>query len=87
MPSEKKALAKVPPRELHEVDRLNKNPEKRMANAGQAVKQKSIAGSETGTEVNLSSLLFNLENIQCWKYTISYDTIMTLVCRCAVKKP
>ena len=40
------------------------------------------AGSE-----NLCSLLFNLENIQSWKYTISYGIITTLVCRCAHKKP
>ena len=49
MPSVKKALAEVSPRALREVDRLNKNPEKGMANAD----------SE-----DLSSLLFYLENIQ-----------------------
>ena len=49
MPSVKKVPAKVSPRALREVDRLNKNPEKGMANAG----------SE-----DLSSLLFYLENIK-----------------------
>ena len=49
MPSVKKAPAEVSPRTLREVDRLNKNPEKGMANAG----------SE-----DLSSLLFYLENIK-----------------------
>ena len=34
MPSMKKAPAEVSPRALREVDRLNKNPEKGMANAG-----------------------------------------------------
>ena len=49
MPSVKKTLAEVSPRALREVDRLSENSEKGMANAG----------SE-----DLSSLLFNLENIQ-----------------------
>ena len=49
MPSVKKALAEISPRALREVDRLNKNSEKGMANAG----------SE-----DLSSLLFYLENVK-----------------------
>ena len=48
MPSVKKAPSKVSPWAWREVDRLNENPEKGMANAG----------SE-----DLSSLLFYLENI------------------------
>ena len=49
MPLVKKALAEVSPWALREVDRLNENPEKGLANAG--------------TE-DLSSFLFYLENIK-----------------------
>ena len=54
MPSVKKALAEVSPRALREMDRLNKNPEKGMANAG----------SEDLSSLSFYLDIVNLENVQ-----------------------
>ena len=77
MPSVKKALAEVSPWALREVDRLNETPKKGMANSG----SEDLSSFEQCCHVS------NVETFQFLKYTISYGTIMALVCRCAVKKP
>ena len=54
MPSVKKAPDEVSPRALRDVDRLNKNPEKGMANVG----------SKDLSSFLFSVNIFNLENFQ-----------------------